>query len=145
MIETLRELESLLRKHGYNGQADAVRGVLVAIETDDRATLAREATGPSLWGGAGSVADVDLRYGSPRPPAEAAADVPRFHRAMVALADQLESASLATRRTRNVASTFRRGWRRVSNEALQQTSAQSIAVEWLDSEYSRQPTARLDG
>jgi len=107
LIENLREIESLLRKHGYVGQANAVARVITAEQAGDRVAFAREVTGLGFWGGAGSVADADLRYNSPRPPEEAAADVPRLRQYMVALADALEHEGLATQRTRDVASTFR--------------------------------------
>jgi hypothetical protein len=107
MDESLRELESLLRKHGFKGQADAVAHVLTLCRAGDRSAFAQAATGLTMWGGAGSVADVEFRSNSPRPDEEAAADVPRFYRAMIALADGLDREHLGTPRTRDVAKTFR--------------------------------------
>ena len=107
MEESLRELESLLRKHGFKGQGDVVAHVLALHRAGDRAAFAQAATGLSMWGGAGSVADTEFRSNSPRPPEEAAADVPRFYRAMIALADGLERDHLGTPRTRDIANIFR--------------------------------------
>jgi len=41
MEESLRESESLLRKHGFNGQADTVAHVLVLHRTGNRTAFAR--------------------------------------------------------------------------------------------------------
>jgi hypothetical protein len=43
MDESLRDLESLLRKHGFSGQADAVAHVLALHRTGDRAAFAQAA------------------------------------------------------------------------------------------------------
>ena len=109
MDHTLRTLQSLLRRNGYGGQADALERVRTARQRGDRKAFESQATGLSIWGGAGSVADADIRYGSPQSPAEAKADVPEFYRGMIALAEELEREGLATPRIRQVASTFR-GW-----------------------------------
>ena len=107
MDDTLRTLQSLLRRNGYGGQADALERVLTARQAGDRGAFEREVTSLSLWGGSGSVADADIRYGSPQSPAEANADVPQFYRAMIALAEEVEREHLATPRMQKWASIFR--------------------------------------
>ena len=107
MDDTLRTLESLLRRNGYGGQADALGRVRTAREMGDRQAFEREVTGLSIWGGSGSVADADVRSVSPQSPAEAKADVPQFYRGMIALAEAVEREGLGTPRIREVASVFR--------------------------------------
>ena len=107
MLDILRELELLLSKHGYHGQAAAVERIIRFRQVEDRKAFVEAVTGLSVWGGSGSVADVDLRHDPPTSAAEAPADVRRFRGVMIALADALEHEGLGTVRTRDVAATFR--------------------------------------
>ena len=106
MIGELTELEHLLRRHGHYGQADVVDRLLRLHAAGQRKAFEEEVTGLSMWGGSGSVADINLGYESPRPEAEAQADVKRFYALMAALADALEVEGLGSARTRQVGADF---------------------------------------
>jgi hypothetical protein len=107
MEAELRTLERLLRAYKYYAQANAIEDMLELRAAGDEAGFRREVLGATIWGGAGSVADANLRVEA-GPEHPMAADDARAHdAAMVALADALEAAGLGTPRTRQVAATFR--------------------------------------
>ena len=106
MIEELTALEHLLRRHGHYGQADVVDRLLRLHATGQRNAFEEEVLGLSMWGGSGSVADVNLGYGSPRSEGEAQDDVTRFYALMAALSQALEVEGLGSPRTRQVGADF---------------------------------------
>ena len=64
MISELRELELLLRRHGHEAQGDAAAHALQLNDEGLRSKFEADVTGLGIWGGAGSVADVDLAFRS---------------------------------------------------------------------------------
>jgi len=61
MEAELRTLESLLREYKYYAQANAIEDMLKVRAGGDEAGFRREVVGTTIWAGAGSVADADLR------------------------------------------------------------------------------------
>jgi hypothetical protein len=106
--ELLAAIERLLRKHGYDYQADVASRLGTLTVPGREAEFQSEATGLSMWGGAGSVADVSLGYRSSHPKGTAMADERILRRQLVEFAEVLERRMIATPRTRDVASTLRR-------------------------------------
>ena len=103
----LRTLERLLRDYKYYAQANAIEDLLELRAAGDEAGFRREVVGVTIWGGSGSVADADLRnHTGPEHPT-AREDARAHDRALVALAEALDSAGLGTPRTRQVAATYR--------------------------------------
>ena len=101
----LSEMERLLDKYGFDGQADHIRAAAQAYRDDPQAfeSMMRST---SMWGGSGAVWEVHLPSYSTKPQ-DAEVDQQRFQDAVVALVDELDAQGLAPARALQVADGLR--------------------------------------
>lgn len=100
MVESLQILASLLTKYEYTSHAEEIRKMLRAGEHDSELLLTW-VSGPSVFGGAGSVMDVPLWPGPGGPghgpgPRDHARDQSEQFRALIRIADALEELGRST-------------------------------------------------
>ena len=113
VVQPLRSMAAVLAKHGYAFHAGFVSELARLAETGDPAFEEQVATA-TMWGGSGSVCDVNLRWGTPHP-ADAPADDVCFRAAVIALARHVDAHSIGSDhvrcRARDIASAFEQ-WNR---------------------------------
>ncbi len=91
ILQTLEEMESLLRSHDLKEFADNIRGIAAQ---DNPAVFAQEISSFAVWGGNGSIVDVTLSD---------PIDERRFNELIVDLAEALDQLGIGTERSRWVA------------------------------------------
>jgi hypothetical protein len=104
MIEDLRTVKALLRKHGSSNDS-AWLGHLITVAEADPAEFWRQFNCNEIWGGAGSIADQFLVQGL-GDSMERRKDRKNFYRAMARLADEMAAAGIANDRAQRWAQAF---------------------------------------
>lgn len=110
MLKTLTEIRDLLLKHDFPDQGSFV-GRLVEMAEEGSEAFAAEVTGGAVWGGAGAVWEVGTFTGHKLPDAEASRDEAQFHKAIIRLAEQLDTIGIGTVRSRDIPGILR-WWRK---------------------------------
>jgi hypothetical protein len=107
MRRELFRIELLLRKHGFDGQADVVADLLTRYDAPDQTEFRRRVQDVEMWGGSGSVIDCAIVANPRHVTPDLQQDERAFRSAIVQLADEMDRAGLGTPRSRDVAATFR--------------------------------------
>lgn len=109
MLEPLREIHRLCLEHGDRGSAQIV-GELLELHASDPERFWELLVSDTVWGGSGSLADQCL-VSSVLSKEEHAAGRRRLWRALVSIADQMQSQGRVNVRTAMWSDAFR-GWLR---------------------------------
>lgn len=59
--QLIEQLYNLLRDQGYREQSETIKKLLYYFELNDTKNFRKELKSPMIWGGAGSIRDIDLR------------------------------------------------------------------------------------
>jgi len=59
--QLLDQLYIFLRDQGFSKQSEAIRRLMYCVEMDDVKKFRKEFKSSMIWGGAGSIKDIDLR------------------------------------------------------------------------------------
>jgi hypothetical protein len=104
----LHLLRRLLAKYGRAGQAEIIDRITTLGAEGDSVRFVEALQGGAMWGGAGSVADAAWLTDPPLP-SEAQRDSVEFRRALVRIADEMESQGIASEGSRFIGGAFKRG------------------------------------
>ena len=109
MIQALRTIEAILRKYGL-GERNVITAAIAEAEAG-KPGFADGLAGLTVWGGSGSLADIELKASRLAQP-DTASDQRAFQEALIVLADYLNAHEVGTEsmraRAREIAVTFRR-------------------------------------
>ena len=110
MIDILQTLRSLLVKYGY-GDVDSPASYvdyLISLRESGNSDFYKELTSINIWGGAGSITDINLNTQAQNiSNVESYDDNLMFRQGIVSLAEQMEREGIGTDRARDIASVFK--------------------------------------
>ena len=61
IIEKLESLYYLLRDEGFSSRSDEIKNLIYALEKNDDKVFKENYSSRNIWGGSGSVLDIDFR------------------------------------------------------------------------------------